>query len=218
MNGFRPAATARGEVLIASLLKEALAVTLRPTSLYATTAEKTLSKAYVGALAKVAAHGCVLDGRASSERTALAHASVAVKLCAARVAEKTAAKDLNVASTNVARAMKQLLFAADEETEDDATTTAEDAEEATTAAVMAECEALSRSRELGVADGVSGVALIPTTKAVKAADAKEKETTPPPEEIDATEEEEEEEPAAAKGKAGRAARGSRAALKENFAR
>jgi condensin complex subunit 3 len=213
-----PAATARGEVLIASLLKEALAVTLRPTSLYATTAEKTLSKAYVGALAKVAAHGCVLDGRASSERTALAHASVAVKLCAARVAEKTAAKDLNVASTNVARAMKQLLFAADEETEDDATTTAEDAEEATTAAVMAECEALSRSRELGVADGVSGVALIPTTKAVKAADAKEKETTPPPEEIDATEEEEEEEPTAAKGKAGRAARGSRAALKENFAR
>ena len=133
---------AGGDVLVAALVKEALAVTLRPIPRGATAAEKALTKAYVAALAKLAA--AVPLGRTdtiqdeeerASAEASLSRGAVAAALAGGRVTEKTTA-GLFASAAEKMRTAAGL---------SDGSELAEEAEEGVAAMVLEECRAMADS-------------------------------------------------------------------------
>ena len=130
-----------GAALVAELAKEALAVTFRPAP--TATAEKQLTKAYVAALAKLAAAVplapiSVLEDaqQRAAAREVLAAGAEAAAQCAGRVADqKPAVKDLTAAVESMCEAMGE-----DPEDEDGAAVVDE---EEINRRVMEECVALA---------------------------------------------------------------------------
>ena len=159
-----PAPAAGGDVLVATLVKEALAVTLRPTPRGATAAEKALTKAYVAALAKLAA--AVPLGRTDTihdaEERATAEASLArgasaATLAGGRVTEKTTA-GLFASAAEKMRTAAGL---------GDGSELAEEAEEGVAEMVLQECRALADSDDLLPAAGAKKATTKKTTTMAK---------------------------------------------------
>ena len=194
-----------GAALVAELAKEALAVTFRPAPTVA--AEKQLTKAYVAALAKLAAAVplapiSVLEDaeQRAAAREVLAAGAEAAAQCAGRVAEKPAIKDLTAAVESMCEAMGEV-------PEDEDAGTVVDEEEINRR-VMEECMALAAGDDVPlplkqkVVKPVAGLS-VKEIKERKAA----REASPELDD-DATPEK------PARSKTARAGR-SRAALKEN---